>query len=133
METYSTLWLPRHSWRRDGDLFLALELLSVRKQDTAEVRLKLEIYVTRVCEEESGYAHPLVIVAIARLAFRSSRAKTSDIQHKLLDIFAKLYPGAATLWLNEDEAQHIQSTASVSTGSGSIISGPASVEDKWSL
>ncbi|KAG2789761.1 hypothetical protein PC129_g8833 [Phytophthora cactorum] len=114
--------------KEDGNLFLALELLAVRNQDISETRSKLEKYVTRVCGEECGYAHPLVIVALARLAVRLSQ---TDIQRKLLHIFTALYPEASSLWLNEAELQLLQTTINQATASGSIVSGSVSVEDKW--
>ncbi|KAG6967558.1 hypothetical protein JG688_00006251 [Phytophthora aleatoria] len=117
--------------KEDGNLFLALELLAVRKQDISETRSKLEKYVTRVCGEECGYAHPLVIVALARLAVRLSQTPSSDIQRKLLHIFTALYPEASSLWLNEAELQLLQTTINQATASGSIVSGSVSVEDKW--
>ncbi|KAI9990975.1 hypothetical protein PInf_018593 [Phytophthora infestans] len=117
--------------KEDGNLFLALELLAVRKQDTSETRLKLEEYVTRVCAEEGGYAHPLVIVALARLAVRSSQTQSSDVQRKLLQLFASLYPEASSLWLNEAELRLKQRTNSQATTAGSFVSGSPSVEDKW--
>ncbi|KAG7382936.1 hypothetical protein PHYPSEUDO_004232 [Phytophthora pseudosyringae] len=117
--------------KEDGNLFLALELLAVRKQDTTEVRLKLEEYVARVCVDEGGYAHPLVIVAIARLAVRLSQSQSSDVQRKLLQIFASLYSEASGLWLNDTEAQLVQAALGQTNATGSIISASASVEDKW--
>ncbi|POM71654.1 Hypothetical protein PHPALM_11746, partial [Phytophthora palmivora] len=104
--------------KNDGNLFVALELLAVRKQDIIEPRLKLEEYVTRVCE------------AIARLAVRLSRNQSSDIQRKLLEIFISLYPEACTSWLSEAEVQLVQEI-SQKNAVGSIMSGSASVKDKW--
>lgn len=117
--------------REDGDLFLALEFLSVRKQDASETHSKLEKYVTRLCDEEIGYAHPLVIVALARLAARSSRTQSSDIQQKLLQMFTMLYPEASSLWLSKAETQLVHTTSSETVTSGLTVSGSALVEDKW--
>ncbi|RMX65665.1 hypothetical protein KXD40_008073 [Peronospora effusa] len=117
--------------KEDGNLLLALELLAVRKQETVEARSKLEEYVDQVCVEAGGYAHPLVIVAFARLAVRLSQTHSSDIQRKLLAIFAALYPEASGLWLTDSEVRLVQTTGSQTNTVGSIISGSASVEDKW--
>ncbi|KAE8993282.1 hypothetical protein PF001_g17594, partial [Phytophthora fragariae] len=114
--------------KEDGNLFMALELLAVRKQDTAEARAKLEEYVTRICSEDSGYAHPLVLIAIARLAARLSQASSSDVHRKLIEMFAKLYPEASAVWLSDAEANHVKTATSSAT---SIVSGSVSVEDKW--
>ncbi|ETP10987.1 hypothetical protein F441_13483 [Phytophthora nicotianae CJ01A1] len=116
--------------KEDGNLFLALELLAVRKQDTSETRSKLEEYVTRMCET-GGYAHPLVIVALARLAVRSSQSQSSNVQRKLLQLFSSLYTEASSLWLNEAEQRLVQTTMGQAATSGPVVSGSASVEDKW--
>ncbi|GMF43657.1 unnamed protein product [Phytophthora fragariaefolia] len=116
--------------KEDGSLFQALELLAVRKQDTVEARAKLEEYVTRICAEENDYAHPLAIVAIARLAARLSESSSSDIQKKLVGIFAKLYPEASNIWLNDTEV-HIVGALTSAKATSSIMAGPVSVEDKW--
>ncbi|KAL3665420.1 hypothetical protein V7S43_009456 [Phytophthora oleae] len=116
--------------KEDGELFLVLELLAVRKLEVTETRVKLEEYVTRVCQEEEGYAHPLTIVAIARLAARMSQSQSSDVQHKLIKIFASLYPEASGLWLYEAEAKLMDKPAG-QAAVGSIVSSSLSVEDKW--
>ncbi|KAL4165528.1 hypothetical protein KRP22_014238 [Phytophthora ramorum] len=116
--------------REDGNLFLALELLAVRKHDAKEARLKLEEYVTRVCDE-SGYAHPLVVVAIARLAVRLSQSKSSGVQRKLLETFAELYPEASSIWLSETEAKLVQTVVGSADGISSIVTGSMSAEEKW--
>jgi replication-associated recombination protein RarA len=117
--------------KEDGDLFLALELLAVRKQDTAEACSKLEGYVTRACEEGGGYAHPLVIVAIARLAVRLSQAKSSVVQRKLVGMFASLYPDASALWLTEAESGLVPTEASQASAQALNIVGSVTVQDKW--
>ncbi|KAG1712488.1 hypothetical protein DVH05_000232 [Phytophthora capsici] len=115
--------------KEDGDLFLALELLAVRKLDTSETRAKLEEYVTRVCHEEAGYAHPLVIVAIARLAARVSKTQSSGVQRKLLKLFTSLYPEASELWLDATEATLIKTVTSRMNADDAVVS--ESVNDKW--
>ena len=106
-----------------GDFFLALEQLAVRKQDTLEVRSKLEQYVNQVCVEEECYVHPLVIVAIARLASRLSQSDSSDVQRRLLHIFASLYPEASELWLDESEIRLAQTISGQFDSVDSINSG----------
>uniref|UniRef100_A0AAV1UG65 AAA+ ATPase domain-containing protein n=1 Tax=Peronospora matthiolae TaxID=2874970 RepID=A0AAV1UG65_9STRA len=115
-----------------GNLFLALEHLAVRKQDTLEVRSKLEQYVNQVCIEEECYAHPLVVVAIARLASRLSQSDSSDVQRRLLHIFASLYPEASELWLDESEIRLAQTTSGQFGSVDSIKSGSlTSVDERW--
>ncbi|CAI5725446.1 unnamed protein product [Peronospora destructor] len=117
--------------KEDGNLLLALELLAVRKQETAEAQSKLDEYVAHVCVEGGGYAHPLVIVAFARLAVRLSLTHSSDIQRKLVAIFASLYPEASALWLTDSEVRLVQTSGSQTNTVGSIVSGSTSVKDKW--
>ncbi|KAG6592606.1 Serine/threonine-protein kinase mph1 [Phytophthora cinnamomi] len=118
--------------KEDGNLFMAMEMMAVRKQDTAEARAKLEEYVATICAEGgSGYAHPLVIVAIARLAARLRQASSSDIHRKLAEIFAKLYLEASAVWLSGAEVAHVKTLTSSANTTSAIISGPVSVEDKW--
>lgn len=117
--------------KEDGDLFLALELLAVRKQDTDEARSKLEDYAAQICTEEGGYAHPLVIVAIARLVVRMSQTQPSDLQRRLLQMFTSLYPEASEFWLNEAELQLGKTIVGQTSETGSVVSSSVSVEDKW--
>ncbi|ETI29722.1 hypothetical protein L914_21561 [Phytophthora nicotianae] len=119
-------------FKDDGCLFLALEMLAVRKQDTAEARSKLQDYVTQISASEGGYAHPLVSVAIVRLAVREDQTQYSDVQQKLLDMFSSLYPEAAKLWLSDDEVQLVRTGAGLNNAAsvGSSLN-TDTVEDKW--
>ncbi|KAG7398349.1 hypothetical protein PHYBOEH_011257 [Phytophthora boehmeriae] len=115
----------------EGKLFWAMEMLAVRKEDASEAMLKLEDYVKQVCTDNSGYAHPLVIVAIARLAIRSSRNATSEVHLRLLVIFGALYPEAID-WLSDAERRLVQSSAAgLSSAVGSVMTSSNTVEDKW--
>ncbi|TDH66050.1 hypothetical protein CCR75_007122 [Bremia lactucae] len=128
---YVQLLQSQGKLKEDGDLFIALELLTVRKQDVSESRSKLESYVTRVCGQEGGYAHPLVIVAIARLAARLSKTPASEIQRQLLEIFTKLFPAASSVWLTEAEIELVRAKCSLGLGSGAVLSSAVSLEDRW--
>ncbi|KAI9912908.1 hypothetical protein PsorP6_006359 [Peronosclerospora sorghi] len=114
----------------DGDLFVALEEFTVRKQSTADVRSKLEEYVTHVCEQEEGYAHPLVILAIALVAGRLSRSKASDVQRKLMELFALHYPESSGLWLDDAKERLIKPSRKELSSARSVSTVAMSVEDK---
>ncbi|RLN63252.1 hypothetical protein BBJ28_00018439 [Nothophytophthora sp. Chile5] len=129
---YLTMLSTQGKLEEDGNLFVALEMLAVRKQDVVEARAKLEEYATRTCGEEGGYAHPLVILAIARLASRLSQ--TSGVHRKLVELFAGLYPEAKDIWLSETEAELVKTIGGRFSGTGSMATSGAaalSVEDKW--
>ncbi|KAI9895974.1 hypothetical protein PsorP6_019027 [Peronosclerospora sorghi] len=115
----------------DSDGFVALEELTVIKQSTADVRSKLEEYVTHVCEKKGSYAHPLVFLAIARVAVRLWQTKAPDVQRKRIDLFALHYPEASGLWINDAEERLVQPIRKELSSARSVSTMAMSVEDKW--
>lgn len=86
---------------QEADLLLSLEQLAIQKANSSSAETKLNAYVSTTTSSPSGYCHPLVLVAFARLA---SRKKDPCVQPtEFLKIFRELYPDAGDYWFSPDE------------------------------
>ncbi|TMW56633.1 hypothetical protein Poli38472_006643 [Pythium oligandrum] len=85
----------------EAELFHALELLWIQKENVTEATTLLESYATKMTGRGKA-CHPLLLLALARL---TARLKAAVKPSELFELFRQLYPEATELWMTREELE----------------------------